>query len=140
MSAAALRLGLGDDGGADLGFALSCLALGIITIADLHRWIRGLTATLPAAAVPAHLTALLEERTPLGVFHPDREDRHPIPHDPFITDERFDAMLALQWFLRPERRGTNALTALEAETALRSHPEVAERFFDLFPFLTEKAS
>ena len=63
-----------------------------------------------------------------------------VPHDPFITDERFDAMLGLQFFLRRDRTQAVDITQAQAEAALRRNPEVADRFFDLFPFLMEKAA
>jgi len=60
-----------------------------------------------------------------------------IPHDPFITDDRFDAMLGLQFFMRRDKPQVNDITQAQAEAALRRNPEVADRFFALFPFLTE---
>jgi hypothetical protein len=63
-----------------------------------------------------------------------------VPHDPFITDDRFDAMLGLQFFLRKDKTQAVDITQAEAEAALRRNPEVADRFFDLFPFLMEKAA
>ena len=61
-------------------------------------------------------------------------------HDPFITDDRFDAMLGLQFFLRRDKTQAVEITQAQAEAALRRNPEVADRFFALFPFLMEKAA
>ncbi|PUB16367.1 hypothetical protein [Yoonia sediminilitoris] len=132
------KIGVEDDTGADLGFVLSCLAFGIITMDELHQWIHHVIAQTPGGDVPPHLVALLALKKPASVFRPNEAVMHRIPHDPFITDERFDAMLGLQFFLRRDRTQAVDITQSEAEEALRRNPEVANRFFDLFPFLMEK--
>ena len=54
--------------------------------------------------------------------------------------DRFDAMLGLQFFLRRDKTQAVEITQAQAEAALRRNPEVADRFFALFPFLMEKAA
>jgi len=49
-------------------------------------------------------------------------------------------MLGLQFFLRRDKTQAVDITQAEAEAALRNNPEVADRFFTLFPFLMEKAA
>lgn len=140
MIAQPFKIGVDDDTGADLGFVLSCLALGMITMKELHKWIHHVISQTPNEDVPPHLVALLALQKPASVFTPNQSVMRRIPHDPFITDDRFDAMLGLQFFLRRDRNDMHEMTESEAETALRRNPEVADRFFDLFPFLTEKVA
>lgn len=134
------KIGVEDDTGADLGFVLSCLALGMITMEELHQWIRHVIAQIPGGDVPPHLEALLAVQNRANVFRTNQAVMRRIPHDPFITDERFDAMLGLQFFLRRDKTQANDITQAEAEAALRANPEVADRFFALFPFLMEKVA
>jgi hypothetical protein len=131
------KIGVEDDTGADLGFVLSCLALGMITMDELHRWIDHVIATMPDDDVPPHLTALLGVKNRANVFRPNAAVMPRIPHDPFITDERFDAMVGLQFYLRRDKPQITEITEEQAQDALRRNPEVADRFFALFPFLTE---
>lgn len=140
MMAGPFKIGVEDDTGADLGFVLSCLALGMITMEELHQWIHHVIDQTPHGDVPPHLVALLGLKKPASVFRPNEAVMPRIPHDPFITDDRFDAMLGLQFFLRRDKTQAVDITQAEAETALRSNPEVADRFFALFPFLMEKAA
>ena len=140
MTTGPFKIGVEDDNGADLGFVLSCLALGMITMEELHQWIHHVIDQTPSGAVPPHLVALLALKKPASVFRPNEAVMPRIPHDPFITDDRFDAMLGLQFFLRRDKTQAVDITQAEAETALRSNPEVADRFFALFPFLMEKAA
>lgn len=137
MMAGPFKIGVEDDTGADLGFVLSCLALGMITMDELHRWINHVIAQTPGGTVPPHLVALLAVKNRANVFRPNEAVMARIPHDPFITDERFDAMLGLQFFMRRDKPQVNDITQAQAEAALRRNPEVADRFFALFPFLTE---
>lgn len=137
MMAGPFKIGVEDDTGADLGFVLSCLALGMITMDELHRWINHVIAQTPGDDVPPHLVALLAVKNRANVFRPNEAVMARIPHDPFITDERFDAMLGLQFFMRRDKPQVNDITQAQAEAALRRNPEVADRFFTLFPFLTE---
>jgi hypothetical protein len=140
MMAGSFKVGVEDDTGADLGFVLSCLALGMITMQEFHQWIRHVMAQAPGGDVPPHLEALLALQKPASVFRPNEAVMRRIPHDPFITDDRFDAMLGLQFFLRRDKTQAVDMTQPEAEAALRTHPEVADRFFALFPFLMEKVA
>jgi hypothetical protein len=140
MMAGSFKVGVEDDTGADLGFVLSCLALGMITMQEFHQWIRHVIAQSPGGDVPPHLEALLALQKPASVFRPNEAVMRRIPHDPFITDDRFDAMLGLQFFLRQDKTQAVDMTQPEAEAALRTHPEVADRFFALFPFLMEKVA
>lgn len=135
-----LRIGVEDDTGADLGFVLSCLALGMITMEEFHQWIHMVIDNIPGNDVPPHLIALLAVKNRANVFRPNEAVMRRIPHDPFITDDRFDAMLGLQFFMRRDKTQANDITQAEAEEALRANPEVADRFFALFPFLMEKAA
>ncbi|MEO0905145.1 MAG: hypothetical protein AAFX89_10335 [Pseudomonadota bacterium] len=134
------KVGVEDDTGADLGFVLSCLALGMITMEELHQWVHHVIDNTPTAEVPPHLVALLALQKPTSVLMPAENVMPRVPHDPFITDERFEAMLGLQFFLRNDRTQAVEITQAEAEAALNRHPEVADRFFTLFPFLMEKAA
>ena len=134
------KIGVEDDTGADLGFVLSCLALGMITMEEFHQWIHYVIDHTPGGDVPPHLVALLAVKNRTNVFRPNQAVMRRIPHDPFITDDRFDAMLGLQFFLRIDRTQANDITQAEAEDALRRNPEVADRFFALFPFLMEKVA
>jgi len=140
MMSGPFKIGVEDDTGADLGFVLSCLALGMITMEELHKWIHHVIEHTPNGDVPPHLVALLALKKPASVFRPNDAVMRRIPHDPFITDDRFDAMLGLQFFLRRDKTQAVDITQAEAETALRANPEVADRFFALFPFLMEKAA
>lgn len=140
MMAGPFKIGVDDDTGADLGFVLSCLALGMITMDELHMWIHHVIAQTPNGDVPPHLVALLALQKPASVFRPNEAVMRRIPHDPFITDDRFDAMLGLQFFLRRDKTQAVDITQSEAEDALRRNPEVADRFFALFPFLMEKVA
>ena len=140
MKAGPFKIGVEDDTGADLGFVLSCLALGMISMEELHQWVHHVIDQTPANEVPPHLVALLSLQKPTSVLMPAKSVMPRVPHDPFITDERFDAMLGLQFFLRKDRTQAVDITQAEAETALRNNPEVADRFFALFPFLMEKAA
>ena len=74
------------------------------------------------------------------MLQPNQTVMERMPHDPFITDDRFDAMLGLQFFLRRDKTQAVDITQAQAEAALRQNPEVADRFFTLFPFLMEKAA
>ncbi|MEJ6403460.1 hypothetical protein [Yoonia sp. 2307UL14-13] len=134
------KIGVEDDTGADLGFVLSCLALGMISMEEFHQWIHHVIDQTPGGDVPPHLVALLALQKPASVFRPNQAVMKRIPHDPFITDDRFDAMLGLQFFLRKDRTQAVEISQAEAENALRRHPEVADRFFNLFPFLMEKVA
>ena len=87
------KIGIEDDTGADLGFVLSCLALGMITMEELHQWIHHVIDHTPGGNVPPHLIALLGLQKPASVFRPNEAVMQRIPHDPFITDDRFDAIL-----------------------------------------------
>ncbi len=140
MMAGPFKIGVDDDTGADLGFVLSCLALGMITMEELHKWVHHVIDQTPNGDVPPHLVALLALQKPASVFRRHEAVMSRIPHDPFITDDRFDAMLGLQFFLRRDKTQAVDITQAEAETALRTNPEVADRFFALFPFLMEKAA
>ncbi|MFG5381372.1 MULTISPECIES: hypothetical protein [unclassified Yoonia] len=140
MMAGPYKIGVEDDTGADLGFVLSCLALGMITMDEFHQWIHHVIDQTPGGDVPPHLVALLAVKNRTNVFRPNQAVMRRIPHDPFITDDRFDAMLGLQFFLRVDRTQANDITQAEAEDALRRNPEVADRFFALFPFLMEKVA
>lgn len=140
MMAGQFKVGVDDDTGADLGFVLSCLALGMITMEELHQWVHHVIDQAPAGDVPPHLVALLSLQRPTSVLMPAEHVMPRVPHDPFITDERFDAMLGLQFFLRNDRTQAVDITQEEAEAALNRNPEVADRFFALFPFLMEKAA
>ncbi len=140
MMAGPYKIGVEDDTGADLGFVLSCLALGMITMDEFHQWIHHVIDQTPGGDVPPHLVALLAVKNRTNVFRPNQAVMRRIPHDPFITDDRFDAMLGLQFFLRVDRTQANDITQAEAEDALRRNPEVADRFFVLFPFLMEKVA
>ena len=140
MKAGQFKVGVEDDTGADLGFVLSCLALGMISMEEFHQWIHHVIDRTPAAEVPPHLISMLALRKPASVFKPNEAVMRRIPHDPFITDDRFDAMLGLQFFLRRDKTQAVDITQGQAEAALRRNPEVADRFFALFPFLTEKAA
>lgn len=140
MMAGPFKIGVEDDTGADLGFVLSCLALGMITMDEFHQWIHHVIDQTPGGDVPPHLVALLAVKNRTNVFRPNQAVMRRIPHDPFITDDRFDAMLGLQFFLRVDRTQANDITQAEAEAALRRNPEVADRFFALFPFLMEKVA
>lgn len=140
MKAGQFKVGVEDDTGADLGFVLSCLALGMISMEEFHQWIHHVIDRTPAADVPPHLIAMLALRKPASVFKPNEAVMRRIPHDPFITDDRFDAMLGLQFFLRRDKTQAVDITQAQAEAALRRNPEVADRFFALFPFLMEKAA
>ena len=140
MMAGPFKIGVEDDTGADLGFVLSCLALGMITMEELHQWVHHVIDQTPAADVPPHMVALLALQKPMSVLMPNENVMSRVPHDPFITDERFDAMLGLQFFLRRDKTQAVDITQAEAESYLRKNPEVADRFFALFPFLMEKAA
>jgi len=140
MMAGPFKIGVDDDTGADLGFVLSCLALGMITMEELHQWVHHVIDQTPNGDVPPHMVALLALKKPASVFRPNEAVMPRIPHDPFITDDRFDAMLGLQFFLRRDKTQAVDITQAEAEAALRQTPEVADRFFTLFPFLMEKAA
>ncbi|MCK0095146.1 hypothetical protein MWU60_06160 [Yoonia sp. F2084L] len=140
MKAGPFKIGVEDDTGADLGFVLSCLALGMITMEELHQWVHHVIDRTPASEVPPHLVALLSLQKPTSVLMPNESVMPRVPHDPFITDERFDAMLGLQFFLRRDKTQAVDITQAEAESYLRKNPEVADRFFSLFPFLMEKAA
>ena len=140
MTAGPFKVGVDDDTGADLGFVLSCLALGMISMEELHKWVHHVIDQTPAAQVPPHLVALLSLKRPTSVLMPAENVMPRVPHDPFITDDRFDAMLGLQFFLRQDKTQAVDITQAEAEAALRRNPEVADRFFTLFPFLMEKAA
>ena len=140
MMAGQFKVGVDDDTGADLGFVLSCLALGMISMEELHQWVHHVIDHTPAGDVPPHLVALLSLKRPTSVLMPNENVMPRVPHDPFITDDRFDAMLGLQFFLRKDKTQAVDITQAEAEAALRRNPEVADRFFDLFPFLMEKAA
>lgn len=140
MMAGPFKIGVDDDTGADLGFVLSCLALGMISMEELHQWVHHVIDNTPGGNVPPHLVALLSLRKPASVLQSDGSVLPRMPHDPFITDDRFDAMLGLQFFLRRDKTQAVDITQAEAEAALRQNPEVADRFFALFPFLMEKAA
>ena len=140
MMAGPFKIGIEDDTGADLGFVLSCLALGMITMEELHQWVHHVIDATPGGNVPPHLVALLALKKPTSVLMPNENVMPRVPHDPFITDDRFDAMLGLQFFLRRDRTQAVDITQAEAESYLRKNPEVADRFFALFPFLMEKAA
>lgn len=140
MMAGPFKIGVDDDTGADLGFVLSCLALGMITMEELHQWVHHVIDHTPDGNVPPHLVALLALQKPTSVLMPAKHVMERVPHDPFITDDRFDAMLGLQYFLRRDKTQAVDITQGEAEAALRRNPEVADRFFALFPFLMEKAA
>jgi len=140
MKAGPYKIGVEDETGADLGFVLSCLALGMIDMTEFHQWIRHVTAQIQQDDIPPHLTALLALQKPASVFRPNEAVMRRIPHDPFITDDRFEAMLGLQFFLRRDKAQRCDLTQTEAEAALRQYPEVADRFFAIFPFLMEKVA
>lgn len=140
MKAGQFRVGVEDETGADLGFVLSCLALGMISMEEFHQWIHHVIDNTPGHDVPPHLIAMLGLRKPASVFKPNEAIMRRIPHDPFITDDRFDAMLGLQFFLRRDKTQAVEITQAQAEAALRRNPEVADRFFALFPFLMEKAA
>ncbi|MEM9787766.1 MAG: hypothetical protein AAF801_14780, partial [Pseudomonadota bacterium] len=116
------------------------LALGMITMEEFHQWIHMVIENIPGNDVPPHLIALLAVKNRANVFRPNEAVMRRIPHDPFITDDRFDAMLGLQFFMRRDKTQANDITQAEAEEALRANPEVADRFFALFPFLMEKAA
>ena len=140
MMAGQFRVGVEDDTGADLGFVLSCLALGMISMEEFHQWIHHVIDQAPDHDVPPYLIAMLGLRKPASVFKSENAIMSRIPHDPFITDDRFDAMLGLQFFLRRDKTQAVEITQAQAEAALRRNPEVADRFFALFPFLMEKAA
>jgi hypothetical protein len=140
MMAGPFKIGVEDDTGADLRFVRSCLALGMITMEELHQWVHHVIDQTPAADVPPHMVALLALQKPMSVLMPNENVMSRVPHDPFITDERFDAMLGLQFFLRRDKTQAVDITQAEAESYLRKNPEVADRFFALFPFLMEKAA
>lgn len=140
MMAGPFKIGVDDDTGADLGFVLSCLALGMISMEELHQWVLHVIEHTPGGNVPPHMVALLALQKPTSVLMPNENVMPRVPHDPFITDERFDAMLGLQFFLRQDKTQAVDITQAEAEDALRKNPEVADRFFTLFPFLMEKAA
>ena len=134
------KIGVEDDTGADLGFVLSCLALGMISMEELHQWVHHVIDNTPSADIPPHLVALLSLKKPASVLQSNGAGLPRMPHDPFITDDRFDAMLGLQFFLRRDKTQAVDITQAQAEAALRQNPEVADRFFALFPFLMEKAA
>jgi len=140
MMAGPFHVGVDDDTGADLGFVLSCLALGMISMEELHQWVHHVIDQTPGGNVPPHLVALLAVNKPSSVLQPNDAVLRRMPHDPFITDDRFDAMLGLQFFLRRDKTQAVDITQAQAEAALRQNPEVADRFFALFPFLMEKAA
>ncbi|MGJ8621137.1 MAG: hypothetical protein ACSHW1_00065 [Yoonia sp.] len=140
MNEGPFKVGVEDDTGADLGFVLSCLALGMISMEELHQWVHHVIDNTPGGNVPPHLVSLLSLKKPASVLQPSDVALRRMPHDPFITDDRFDAMLGLQFFLRRDKTQAVEITQSEAEAALRKNPEVADRFFDLFPFLMEKAA
>jgi hypothetical protein len=140
MTTGPFKIGVDDHNGADLGFVLSCLALGMISMEELHKWVHHVIDNTPSAQIPPHLVALLSMRKPASVLQPSAAGLSRMPHDPFITDDRFDAMLGLQFFLRRDKTQAVDITQAEAEAALRHNPEVADRFFALFPFLMEKAA
>ena len=140
MMAGQYKVGVDDDTGADLGFVLSCLALGMITMEELHQWVHHVIDQSRPEDIPPHLVALLALQKPTSVLMPAETVMSRVPHDPFITDDRFDAMLGLQFFLRNDRTQAVDITQEQAEAALRRNPEVADRFFTLFPFLMEKAA
>ena len=112
----------------------------MITMEELHQWVHHVIDQAPAGDVPPHLVAMLALQKPTSVLMPAENVMPRVPHDPFITDERFDAMLGLQFFLRNDRTQAVDITQAEAEAALHRNPEVADRFFTLFPFLMEKAA
>ncbi|WP_375255541.1 hypothetical protein [Yoonia sp.] len=140
MTTGPFKIGVDDDTGADLGFVLSCLALGMISMEELHQWVHHVIDHTPSGDIPPHLVALLSMKKPSSVLQPHDAGLRRMPHDPFITDDRFDAMLGLQFFLRRDKTQAVDITQAEAEAALRKNPEVADRFFVLFPFLMEKAA
>lgn len=140
MMAGPFKIGVDDDTGADLGFVLSCLAMGVITMEELHMWIHHVIAETPGGDVPPHLVALLAVKNRSNVFRPNEAVMRRLPHDPFITDDRFDAMMAMSVLVRPEHAGMADMSEAEAEAALRRHPEVVDRFCALFPFIKEKVA
>ncbi len=140
MMTGPFKIGVEDDTGADLGFVLSCLALGMISMEELHQWVHHVIDLTPSADIPPHLVALLSLKKPSSVLQSNGAGLPRMPHDPFITDDRFDAMLGLQFFLRRDKTQAVDITQAQAEAALRQNPEVADRFFALFPFLMEKAA
>lgn len=140
MMAGPFKIGVDDDTGADLGFVLSCLAMGVITMEELHMWIHHVIAETPDGDVPPHLVALLAVKNRSNVFRPNEAVMRRLPHDPFITDERFDAMMAMSRLVRPEHADMADMSEAEAEDALRRHPEVVDRFCALFPFIKEKVA
>ena len=140
MNSGPFKIGVDDDTGADLGFVLSCLALGMISMEELHQWVHHVIDHTPTAEIPPHLVALLSVKKPATVLQSNGAVLPRMPHDAFITDDRFDAMLGLQFFLRRDKTQAVDITQAEAEASLRKNPEVADRFFALFPFLMEKAA
>ncbi len=91
MTTGPFMVGVEDDTGADLGFVLSCLALGMISMEELHQWVHHVIDHTPAAQVPPHLVALLALRKPASVLQPNEAVLRRMPHDPFITVDRSQA-------------------------------------------------
>jgi hypothetical protein len=111
-----------------LGFAVSCLSYGAITLDEFHQWI--VQVLDQNSDVPTLLVDLLDFQGPLAKIYGVIGFT---PSWPYPKDAK-TALLAIAY-----RRGTPPVDcqigSTESEAKLARYPQVETRFKELFPFV-----
>lgn len=121
--------GFDRDDSSELGFAVSCLFYGAITMSEFKQWV--LSAIERTSEPPMVLIDLLDFSGPLAKIY---EPIGFVPHWPFAESAK-TALVGIAF-----RRGTapvdGPLTSTEAEASLNRFPQVESRFREMFPSVT----
>ncbi|MBF9043370.1 hypothetical protein HKCCE4037_08530 [Rhodobacterales bacterium HKCCE4037] len=122
---------------ADLGFAWACLMSGAITLDEFKAWAEHVVTVMDAEDLPPHMIELMELDSRRDATLGLKDLTGFWPHDPFMDNSAHATALhgisALRGAFRAEDAGT---TRAKAVALLSTHPQVAERFATVFPFLT----
>lgn len=119
----------------DLGFANSAFFIGAISWEEFKQWLFGLIETYPVADLPTYIfdVAAISEPADYG---PRIEEIYGF-WPALISEDEDDARRALHGiaFVRDVQHCTPFVTRQKAFEALERHPEIADRFRLLFPFI-----
>lgn len=125
------------DDSADPGFAWTCLLSGAVTFEDFKIWAEHVVAETPIDALPPHMFDLMMAETQADVSAGLHKITGFWPRDPLLEKSGpADAVCditALRGRHRPDDAGTDAKGSV---SRLHRHPEVLDRFAQVFPFLT----